>query len=75
MRLYAEELDRAVYEALKPGKGYTRAEVAGLFAEEPIEAIGRALQRLTRLGMLASQGYRASTSYTRMPTKKKDRDK
>lgn len=62
-RLYAQDLEAAVVAALQERRGYSRAEVQALFPAEPVEAIGRALQRLCRRGTLRSAGYRASTKY------------
>ena len=65
-RLYADKLDEAILSRLgQRGGSLTRAEVAGLFPAEPIEAIGRALQRLARQGKVRTAGFRASTTYTR----------
>lgn len=77
MRLYANQLEEAILAKMAQGKGYSRRDVAGLFAEEPVEAVGRALQRLAQRGVLASEGYRASTvyTYTRTTTKNKTKEK
>ena len=64
-RLYANQLDEAILARLGQRGSLSRAEVAGLFPAEPIEAIGRALQRLARQGKVRTAGFRASTTYTR----------
>lgn len=62
-RLYAQDLEAAIVAAIQDRRGYSRAEVQALFPSEPVEAIGRALQRLARKGSIRSAGYRASTKY------------